>query len=118
MKPGESCLACHNVNSPTAAPAWTMAGTVYASSDADPCEGVSGIRIVVMDSTGVESFSVTSNDAGNFYSAVPLPKEFRVAVEFGERRIQMPGSPSNGSCNTCHSDPPFNGASGRVVLPM
>lgn len=117
MRPGENCLRCHSEGTDTGAPVWSLGGTVFPSPDADRCDGVEGAVVRVMDEAKNPIVELTTSAAGNFWTAVPLPENFRVAVVYEGRTIEMPVSPPAGSCNACHSQPPIGGAPGRIYLP-
>ena len=61
MKPGSDCMECHGGGEEEARP-WTVAGTIA---------GVRGAHITITDANGW-SFTLRSNDAGNFYTAEPV----------------------------------------------
>jgi hypothetical protein len=114
MRPGEDCLSCHSENSGRGAPVWSAAGTVYARPDAKAHEGVSGAEVLLSDAEGALLARLTTNSVGNFYTPLPLPRGFRIAVEYEGQRIEMPCSPPGGLCNFCHGDPPAGRATGRI----
>lgn len=118
MRPGEDCLSCHSEGAGRGAPAWSLGGTVYASPDAKADEGVSGVDVLVSDADGTLLEKLTTNAAGNFYSATPLPAGFRVALEHQGESIAMPCPPPAGLCNACHNDPPIGQALGRLYVPQ
>ncbi len=118
MRPGEDCLSCHSADSGRGAPVWSAAGTVYARADAEPHEGVTGAHVLLSRPDGSLVAKLTTNSAGNFYTPLPLPPGFRVAVEYDGQRIEMPCSPPAGLCNFCHGDPPAGRAPGRVHIPQ
>lgn len=113
MQPGSDCMRCHGGGE---APTWTIAGTVYRTSDADPGAGLRGVRVQVTDASGW-SFTLRSNQAGNFYSAEAVAFPLRVCLEDGSSTACMPDPVPRGSCNSCHTQPPQNFAPGRVYLP-
>lgn len=118
MRPGDDCLRCHSEGSPyPQAKHWTLGGTVYSQLDAGAESGVAGAQIVVSDASGSEIERLTSNAAGNFYTATQLPAGFRVAVEYEGKSVEMPCPPPAGNCGACHSSPPIGGPLGRVVIP-
>lgn len=117
MRPGWNCLSCHRAGGRAAAKVWTAGGTVYESADADRCDGSPGVDVVFFDRDGIEIERVTTNAAGNFYTARELPEGFRVGVERDDRLAMMPIEPPAGSCNACHSDPPVGEALGRIRAP-
>jgi hypothetical protein len=118
MRPGEDCLSCHSADSGQGAPVWSAAGTVYARADAEAGAGVVGAQVVLSHPDGSLLAKLTTNAVGNFYTQVPLPPGFRVAIENDGQRIEMPCSPPAGLCNFCHGDPPAGRAAGRIYVPQ
>ncbi len=118
MRPGEDCLSCHSEGSGRSAPIWSAGGTVYARADAAANEGVSGVRVMLSSSDGELIETLTTNSAGNFYTATPLPPAFQVALEYQGEQIAMPCPPPAGLCNACHSDQPIGQAPGRIYVPQ
>jgi hypothetical protein len=113
MRPGEDCMSCHDGSS---ASQWTVAGTIFSASKADPTQGRRGIAVLVTDAAGSQ-LTLETNDAGNFYSAEPLQFPIMVQAQSSTVRMAMQASVSNGSCNGCHADPPANLAPGRLFVP-
>jgi len=102
MEPGRDCLSCHDGSGEERA--WSFAGTVFARGDAAEDEGIQGVTVIVEDARG-KRVSVTSNDAGNFYSAERLVPPFRAKVRRGATVVEMEGTFEYGSCNACHTWP-------------
>ena len=72
MRAGEDCLSCHGSGTGLEqGRTWSVAGTAFNSFSAGPEEGVGGVEVRLTDKNGRE-LSLTSNRAGNFYSAEPL----------------------------------------------
>jgi cytochrome c553 len=117
MRPGQNCIRCHKAGGEASNKPWTAAGTIYNDLNDDVCSGVNGVDVVFLNAQFIEIGRVTSNTAGNFYTNMPLPQGFRVAVERGGRRITMPEAPAAGSCNACHSDNPVGNALGPIRAP-
>jgi hypothetical protein len=117
MLPGDDCLSCHSGAAAKAvdAPVWTIAGTVYPYPDANPDDGLEGIHIHVSDAAGT-TFTLKSNQAGNFYSAENVAFPLEVCVERGGATRCMENV-VQGSCNSCHTIPSQNHAPGRVTAP-
>lgn len=110
MAPGEDCMECHG----TKAKKWTAAGTLYATAEAEPNDGVKGFDIEVTDSLG-ETLTMTSNAAGNFYTAEELTPPFpHAAIEKDGVRHEAGMPMDSGACNSCHAIPPKYGAEGRL----
>ncbi len=118
MRPGEDCLSCHSEDSGRGAPVWSAAGTVYPRADAEAHEGVADAAVLLSAPDGSLLAKLTTNSVGNFYTPLPLPPGFRVAVEYDGQRVEMPCSPPAGLCNFCHGDPPAGGALGRIRIPQ
>ncbi len=118
MLPGENCLRCHSSGSNyPQAPDWTLGGTVFTAADATETDGVRDAVVEITDKTG-RVLKLTTNEAGNFYTQEPLEPPFRVALEYGGKRAQMPIEAPAGSCNACHSHPdPTGGTKGRIRIP-
>ena len=99
MRPGSDCLGCHDGDT---AKRWTAAGT-WAGQ---------GNRVDIQDASG-KSFTLTTNQVGNFYTAEALAFPLQVSVN----GAAMPGGltvDQGGSCNRCHA----NGAeTGPLMAP-
>lgn len=111
MLPGADCLACHtpgNFPDDKAARAkeedearfWTAAGTVFA--DPDGTEPLVGATVRVTDADG-NVVEMTSNAAGNFYTADPLAFPIVAEVEKDGDIVEMQGEQETGACNGCHA---------------
>ncbi len=116
MQPGADCMSCHAAAANVGAPVWTVAGTLYAAPDAPQSAGVSGGRVFIVDAIG-RSFTLNTNSAGNFYTAEQLTFPIHVQAEVNGTRMAMVSSPASGSCNSCHGQPPSEGAPGRLFVP-
>jgi hypothetical protein len=123
MRPGEDCLRCHG-GSPGGteglpvrhATAWSLAGTVYSTVDADPKAGIEGVDVQVTDATGF-AFQLHTNLAGNFYSAEKVAFPVHVCLSRNGSVRCMEGLSPHGACNLCHALPPLEGAEGRIAAP-
>jgi hypothetical protein len=116
MRPGQDCLRCHSEGSGQGAPPWSVAGTVFPHKQAAAGEGASGVRVLVTDVRG-RNVELVSNDAGNFYTDVPLEIPLHVAIEHDGQRREMPLRAPSGACNACHSPQPIGGTEGRLYRP-
>ncbi len=97
MEPGSDCLECHGGRGGEEdAVAWTVAGTWSGQ----------GLHVYVQDSAG-KSFTIRTNQAGNFYTREPIQFPIRVAVE--GRFMPANVAASDASCNRCHG---FGGEGG------
>lgn len=120
MQPGDNCRRCHGgPSSPyPQAPEWTAAGTVFPGPDSPATDGVPLVQVHLMDPNGGIIQTLTTNAAGNFYTDMPLPEGFRVAIEYEGERIDMPCAAPSGGCGACHNQPPIGTAPGRIFLPQ
>ena len=66
---GEECGQCHTMGGKAEAYLWTTAGTIY--SDRAGREVLKGAEIILQDREG-NVISMTSNEAGNFWTTTPL----------------------------------------------
>ena len=125
MRPGENCLECHGgamlpdepptVADREGAKRWTIAGTVFPSVSAAPGDGVRGAKVHVRDASG-RTFTLETNQAGNFYTAESVAFPLRVAVEHRGVTHEMPLDVPYGGCNGCHRIPPRRDAPGRISV--
>jgi hypothetical protein len=113
MRPGEDCLACHGDGDRLH---WYAAGTVYLALQPAADEGVQGAKVVITDGNG-RQISLTTNGAGNFYTAETLAFPATVQVWRGGNMNEMPGQAPEGGCNRCHNGTPSGGAQGRIYAP-
>jgi hypothetical protein len=117
MLPGEACISCHQTND---GPRFAIAGTVYPTAhEPDDCVGASsGIQVVITDANN-QVTTLTTNQAGNFYSrtrlGLALPYHAKV-VSAGKERA-MSAAQTSGDCNSCHTEQGANQAPGRVMAP-
>ena len=118
MRAGEDCLSCHGLGTGLEqGQTWTVAGTAFNSFSAASHEGVGGAEVRLTDKNG-RQLSLTSNRVGNFYTAEPLAFPLQKAcVERNGEVFCMRRDVPDGSCNSCHNDPPMWAAPGRVRSP-
>lgn len=124
MNPGLPCIDCHTREGE--GPKFTIAGTVFDSSDEkDKCGGSNQAFVYVKGADG-KTQKLVPNDMGNFYSKLPVAKPFNVWLEWpaptaadplAVRKRVMSASPTTGDCNTCHTQHGENSAPGRIVTP-
>ncbi|HWL85387.1 MAG TPA: hypothetical protein VNO21_06275 [Polyangiaceae bacterium] len=112
---GQPCLTCHDGS--TASPAMSVAGTVYGVlGDATP---FAGADVLLTDVNG-STFTGKTNAAGNFYveqSAWQPTYPLHVVVGVGKVQATMSSIIGrDGSCASCHVDPPSRISAGRVYL--
>ena len=113
MRPGEDCLGCHDG---ARARKWTLGGTVFSSATATVDQGVEGVSVTVTDSNN-RQLTLSTNGAGNFYTAEGLVPPFLVELGYQGRSVGMIQLQQSGACNACHTDPPQSGAPGRIYTP-
>ncbi len=113
MLPGEDCLRCH---SGERAQQWTLAGTLFSTPTAATDAGLEGASVLVTDANG-RSLTLRTNGAGNFYTAESLVFPLHVEVQQNGVSVGMAMAVPSGGCNACHTQPPLNGAPGRIYLP-
>ncbi len=98
MKPGEDCLGCHGGGGgEEEAVAWTVAGTF----------GGPGSSVWIQDAGG-RSFTLTANQAGNFYTREAVQFPLNVSVDGNA----MPAQVTYGGCNRCHGSGGDGGGGG------
>jgi hypothetical protein len=114
MSPGQDCLACHSNGQ---AQTWTLAGTLYRRPDAGEGDGLEGAHVLLTDAIG-RSYTLTTNAAGNFYTAEALEFPVQVSVQKDGVEVWMSTAAVVGGCNGCHTSPPTNSAPGRLYLPV
>ncbi len=114
-RPGQPCLVCHDGS--TASPAMSIGGTIYAVLGGDAPLPAASIELTAEDGS---TFSAVTNGAGNFYveeSAWRPVYPVRVAVAYGALTSTMSTIIGrDGSCASCHVDPPSRISAGRVYL--
>ena len=121
MLPGRDCNECH---------AFAIAGTVYSSAGTGTEPGVEAVRISLTDANG-KAFELISNEAGNFISSSNPSSEAEALTEANNDELKFPVTASvtlkgvtktmlapvtNGSCSSCHANPPAGGAPGRLFV--
>lgn len=84
MSPGEDCLECHGAGE---GPSWNAAGTWQRE----------GQTVRIVDANG-RSFSLRTNQVGNFYTAEKLAYPIRVGVDGEEMEDPVPGPLEAGVC--------------------
>jgi len=126
MFPGEACVSCHVKNF---GPKLAFAGTVYPTAhEPDDCKGalITGAQVVVTDSSQ-KTYTANVQGNGNFYmygpghiGGVTLVPPYTVRLTYQGRERDMTGlvtPPTDGDCNSCHTETGTNGAPGRILLP-
>jgi len=114
-RPGQPCLVCHDGS--TANPAMSVGGTVYAVLGADAPLAGAAVELTGEDGS---TFVATTNSVGNFYVEKAMWQPIyplRVAVAYGGLTSTMSTLVGrDGSCASCHVDPPTRISAGRVFL--
>jgi hypothetical protein len=113
---GEPCVACHD-GSLGGPRQFSVAGTVFAR--ASDTQGLAGAT-VTLTSTGGDTFTTTTNQAGNFYV---LPSQWTPVYPMGVK-ISAQGSTAvmqthvgrEASCAGCHRDPAGPDSPGHVYF--
>ena len=112
MRPGQDCLSCHK---PGGEKTWTLAGTVFPTATSATNQGLSDATIQITDANSA-TVTLTSNSVGNFYTSNALTFPVAVEITHAGNTVNMNAAPS-GACNSCHTEPPLNGAPGRISVP-
>lgn len=112
MEPGADCMSCHSGG---IAPAWTASGTLFTDPASAADGGLEGAQVIITDNGGRE-LTLTTNSAGNFYTAESLAFPIHVQAQFGAHRMAMSSTSQSGSCNSCHAAPGLLGAPGRLFV--
>ena len=121
MRPGQNCMACHSATPEAstglpdgehghqASPYWSVAGTVFYANKTSA--GFEGAEIQVTDANGW-SYSLRSNEVGNFYSAESPTFPLHVCISANGTVSCQQSTLASGACNSCHS------VSGSVGTPL
>jgi hypothetical protein len=113
MRPGDTCLksGCHL----TGAETFYIGGTVYPTLH-EPlnCNGKSGVQVVITPASGA-AITLTTNSAGNFYSATKIATPYRAKVVVNGVEKAMMATQTNGDCNSCHTQNGASNALGRIT---
>ena len=113
MRPGGACLTsgCHLSGAHT----FSLGGTVYPTLH-EPlnCNGKSGVQVVITPASGA-AITLTTNSAGNFYSATKIATPYRAKVVVNGVEKAMMATQTNGDCNFCHTQNGASNALGRII---
>jgi cytochrome c553 len=116
MHPGQDCIACHEREG--RGPRFTLAGTVHAQlNEVDDCFGVSGATVQVKDVNNHLAVTLTTNEAGNFFTEAAVPNPFKIEVLASGKSNVMATPQTSGECASCHTQQGANSAPGRVQSP-
>ena len=116
MLPGRDCLACHVAGSQAGDLPWTAGGTVYASGSST-CNtgGLEGVKVELADETRKVLITLTTNRAGNFFTAEKLLYQTMIARVSKDGKVKEMTQPvTTGNCASCHR--PGGAAGGRIYL--
>jgi hypothetical protein len=118
-RPGQPCLVCHGGSGP-ASSVFSVGGTIFESKTGTPPVPLSGGTVNLLD-TNSSAATATTNTAGNFYLlASAWAPTFPVHVEsvaYGGASASMTTHIGrDGSCASCHYDPPDNETPGHVYV--
>ncbi len=116
MLPGRDCLACHQAGSQAGDLPWTAAGTVYGSPTST-CNtgGLDGVKVELADESRKVLITLTTNRAGNFFTAEKLLYQAMIARVSKDGKIKEMTQPvTTGNCASCHR--PGGAAGGRIYL--
>jgi len=117
-RPGQPCLVCHGGEGP-ASLQFSVGGTIY-QSQSGALVGQNGATVTMNDTNGTTA-TATTNTVGNFYVLesqwTPTFPVHVDAVTYGDTTTDMiTHIGRDGSCATCHSDPPGGDLVGHVYL--
>jgi hypothetical protein len=117
-RPGQPCLLCHD-GAAGDPPAFSVAGTIFETpSHRVP---VNGADVDMTDSSG-STFDQPTNSAGNFYvSPSDWAPQFPLGVAVHPTTgpdVFMHTLASDGSCASCHTDPPGPNSAGHVCITL
>jgi len=110
MLPGAVCGTCHH--------RFTAAGTVFTTVDSACDTGhAADVRVEILDSAGNTAITLTTNEAGNFYTNAALPSPYTARITAPDGTIQqMRTAQTDGRCAECHREPPTEHALGRIAV--
>jgi hypothetical protein len=113
-RPGQPCVLCHGTAGP-ASTVFSVAGTIYAvQGQRAPAVGAK----VNMEDVNGHTYTFTTNAAGNFYGtpgqwSPTYPLAVNVA-QGQDTQMMISHVGRNGSCASCHTDPPSVTSPGAV----
>jgi len=116
MLPGRECIACHKVGEQAGGKVWTAAGTVFGSP-VSHCNsaGLDGVKVELADQNRKVLITLTTNRAGNFFTAEKLLYETLIARISKDGKVKEMIQPvTDGNCPYCHR--PGGAAGGRIYL--
>jgi hypothetical protein len=100
---GNNCLVCHKSGGDGEG-VFTAGGTVYKTGTTTGISGVSVKLFSNADGTGTPVATLTSDNAGNFYSksSINFGTGLYVKVTSSNGTSSMASSITSGACNGCH----------------
>jgi hypothetical protein len=118
MLPGRLCQSCHIRDGQASLLVWTASGTVYGAADSRCNEGgIEGVKVELLDDKDQVLLTLTTNRAGNFFTAEPIAApRFRARLSKDGKTQEMQGLQPTGACAGCHYPSSGSGAPGRVYL--
>jgi hypothetical protein len=132
MQPGSDCMLCHVAGGDASDRIWTAAGTIFSKPTAcqsyNPYDGggcgggLEGVQVLLTDANQ-QQLTLTTNQAGNFYTDQPLATLTSIMIQKGTHRMVMnlegvggggnltlsslgvdgTGAGPQVSCNACHA---------------
>lgn len=119
MHPGGDCIACHAREDE--GPSYALAGTVMGgATDVTDCDGIPDVEVDIVDKDGNVALTLTTNDAGNFFSQAGIPSAllpYTVVLRAGEQTREMFTPQTEQNCMACHTAEGASGAPGRILAP-
>lgn len=117
MLPGRNCQSCHLPSGQAASVRFTISGTVFRSlSSSCNTGGVGDVKVEILDASGRVQATLTSNAAGNFYTAAAVTFPIRARVSKDGVTREMMSTTAIGSCAACHQKEPKYSTEGILYL--
>jgi hypothetical protein len=117
---GLDCMTCHAAGG-TAGIEFDVAGTMYGSDGVTPDPGGAWVEIQPGGSGAITG--IVTDTGGNFYwgpgegePALVLPANTCITAAPTLTPMGDPVQLGQGGCNSCHANPPQNGAPGVITL--
>ena len=89
-------------------------------TDVTDCNGVADVQVDIIDKDGNVALSLTTNDAGNFFSNNGIPSAllpYTVVMTSGGKTREMLTPQTEQNCVACHTASGAEGAPGRIIAP-
>lgn len=101
----KDCLECHSSGEKV----FKFAGTVWSDQNGNV---LSGVKVVIKSTTGMDSLVLTTDAYGNFYTnSAVSSSNYQAYVDCG-KLLMMSTHPTYGGCNSCHRP---GGSAGKVI---